>query len=97
MNVALWAEIRRLSEVEKLSQRAIARQLHCCDKTVRKAMAMEQPPSQASTRTSHSILDPYHAQIDALIDKYPTLSAVRVLEEISRGDNGYPGGITGDR
>jgi transposase len=93
MNVALWAEIRRLAEMEKLSQRAIARRLHCCDKTVRKALAMQQPPTQTPAKASHSILDPYHAQIDALIDKYPELSAVRVLEEISKGDDGYRGGI----
>ncbi len=94
MNVALWAEIRRLAEVEKLSQRAIARRLHCCDKTVRKAMAMEQPPTQLEAKSQRSILDPYHTQIDALIKKYPELSAVRVLEEISKGDEGYPGGIS---
>ncbi len=29
MNVALWAEIRRLAEIEKLSGRAISRRLHC--------------------------------------------------------------------
>lgn len=94
MNVALWAEIRRLTEVEKLSQRAITRRLHCCDKTVRKALAMEQPPPRKSAEPRSSILDPYHARIDALIKKYPELSAVRVLEEISKGDEGYPGGIS---
>jgi transposase len=94
MNVALWAEIRRLTEIEKLSQRAIARRLHCCDKTVRKALAMPQPPTQVPARPRSSILDPYHAQIDALIAKYPELSAVRVLEEISKGEAGYRGGIS---
>ena len=94
MNVALWAEIRRLTEVEKLSQRAIARRLHCCDKTVRKALALEQPPTQTPAKPQHSILDPYHAQIDALIEKYPELSAVRVLEEISKGNEGYRGSIS---
>ena len=29
MNVGLWAEIRRLAEIDKLSTRAIARRLHC--------------------------------------------------------------------
>ena len=29
MKVALWAEIRRLSEIEKLSGWAVARRLHC--------------------------------------------------------------------
>ncbi len=94
MNVALWAEIRRLTEVEKLSQRAISRRLHCCDKTVSKALAMEQPPTQIPAKTSHSILYPYHSRIDTIIEKYPELSAVRVLEEISKGDQGYHGGIS---
>ena len=94
MNVALWAEIRRLKEVEKLSQRAVSQRLHCCDKTVRKALAMEQPPTHMPTRVSQSILDPYHARIDLLIEKYPELSAVRVLEEISKGDEPYRGGIS---
>ena len=93
MNVALWAEIRRLAEREKLSQRAIARRLHCCDKTVRKALAMAEPPTQTPAPRRTSVLGPYHAQIDALIAKYPELSAVRVLEEISRGEQGYRGGI----
>jgi transposase len=93
MNVGLWAEIRRLAEVEKLSQRAIARRLRCCAKTVKKALALDGPPTQAPQSPGKSILDPYHAQIDALIEKYPELSAVRVLEEISKGDQGYRGGV----
>jgi transposase len=93
MNVALWAEIRRLHEIEGLSQAAIARQLHCCHKTVSKALTMDAPPSQAVTsRTSK--LDPFKPQIDQLIDRYPNLTAVRVLEEITKGNDGYQGGIT---
>ena len=94
MDVALWAEIRRLREQEKLSRRAIARRLHCCAKTVTKALAMDQPPTQRPPKVPRSILDPYHARIDALIEKYPKLSAVRVLEEISKGDDGYRGRIS---
>jgi len=37
MKVGLWAEIRRLKEIEKLSHRAIALRLGCCAKTVKKA------------------------------------------------------------
>jgi transposase len=94
MNVGLWAEIRRLTEVEKLSQRAIARRLHCCTKTVSKALELEEPPTQRPARPRQSILDPYRRQIDALIEKHPDLSAVRVLEEISKGDEGYRGGVS---
>ena len=97
MKVSLWAEIRRLHEIEGLKVREIARRLHCCTKTVNKALQMESPPLPASTpstpTTSGGILDPYHRQIDGLIAKYPELSAVRVLEEISRGQEGYRGSV----
>ena len=45
MNVALWAEIRRLAEIEKLSGRAIARRLHCSRHTVTAALELDQPPA----------------------------------------------------
>jgi transposase len=92
MKVSLWAEIRRLHEIERLSDRAIARRLRCCTKTVAKAWRMTQPPTEKS-KPRESILAPYQARIDALIAKYPDLSAVRVLEEISKGENGYRGKI----
>ena len=90
MNVAVWAEIRRLAEIEKLSGRAIAEQLHCSRHTVAAALKRDQPPTrQASQRAT--LLDPYRAKIDALLAKYPNLSAVRVREEIARGPEGYTG------
>jgi len=94
MNVALWAEIRRLSEIEKLSQRLIAQRLHCSRRTVKRALAMDQPPATAARVARGSLLDPYRPQIDALLAKYPGLSAVRILEEIRRGPEGYRGGIS---
>ena len=42
MKVSQWAEIRRLAEVERLSQRQIAQRLRCCWKTVKKALLMQQ-------------------------------------------------------
>ena len=92
MKVSLWAEIRRLHEIEGLTGRAIARRLHCCTKTVSKALAMPSPPAP-TPEPRDSILDPYRAQIDALMAKYPDLSAVRVPEEISRGEDGYRGSV----
>jgi len=92
MNVALWAEIRRLYEVEGLSQAAIARRLHCHHRTVRKALSMAATPTP-TPGPRESVLDPYRAQINALVGKYPDLSAMRVLEEIARGENGYRGTI----
>ena len=46
MKVSLWAEIRRLAEVEGLPQRQIAERLRCCWRTVKKALAMQQPPDE---------------------------------------------------
>ena len=94
MRVSLWAEIRRLHEIQRLSKNAIARQLGCCHKTVSKALEMNDPPSQTARPARTSKLDGYKSQIDQLIAQYPGLSAVRILEEIAKGDNGYQGGIT---
>ena len=49
MNVALWAEIRRLAEIEKLSGRAISRRLHCSRHTVAAALELDQPPGAKSS------------------------------------------------
>jgi transposase len=90
MNVALWAEIRRLAEIEKLSGWAISRRLHCSRHTVAAALALDQPPARQASRRA-SLLDSHRAKIDALLAKYPDLSAVRVREEIARGPEGYTG------
>jgi transposase len=92
MKVGLWAEIRRLAEVEKLSGRAIARRLRCSRYLVAAALELDQPPAHQITHRS-SRLDPYKAKIDALLAKYPELSAVRVHEEIARGPDGYAGSV----
>jgi transposase len=93
MNVALWAEVRRLKEIEKLSQRQIAQRLHCSRHTVAKALRREQPPT---TEVVHRVsrLEPHTSQIDALLAKHPDLSAVRIHEEIARGPDGFTGSVT---
>src|SRR5262249_4938359 len=93
MKVALWAEIRRLSEIDKLSGWAIARRLHCSRHTVAAALKLEQPPSSQTTPRARraSLLDPYVEQIKKLLAKHPDLSAVRIREEIARGPEGYTG------
>ncbi len=92
MKVSLWAEIRRLHEIEGLKGRAIARRLHCCTKTVAKALAMPlPPPPEAEPR--ENVLDRYRARIETLVANYPDLTAVRVKEEISKGEDGYRGSI----
>ena len=93
MKVSQWAEIRRLSQVERLSQRAIVSRLRCCQRTVKKALLMEHPPDETRRPRRGSLLDPYKPKIDDLVAKYPELSAVRVLEEIRKGPDGYPGQV----
>jgi transposase len=89
MNVALWAEIRRLAEIEKLSGRVIAQRLHCSRHTVAAALNQQQPPVSTPARRQ-SLLDPYVEKIQQLLDRHPDLSAVRIREEIARA--GYVGG-----
>ena len=93
MNGALWAEIRRLAEIDKLSGRLLARRLHCSRHTVAKALQLQQPPAQTAAPRA-SLLDPYVEQIQNLLAKYPDLSAVRIREEIARGPQGYQGSTT---
>jgi transposase len=93
MKVSFWAEVRRLHEVEGLSQRAIATKVGCCRETVRQALKMSQPPNERVGTKRGSILDPYKEKIDALVAQSPDLSAVRVTEEIGRGPDGYRGSV----
>jgi transposase len=90
MKVALWAEIRRLAEIEKLSGWVISRQLHCSRHTVAAALKLDQPPKREVIRRG-SLLDAHRSKIDALLAKYPDLSAVRICEEIARGPDGFTG------
>jgi transposase len=92
VNVALWAEIRRLAEIDKLSGWQIAKRLHCSRHTVAAALKMEQPPTPPAARRA-SVLDPYLKQIQKLLAQYPDLSAVRIHEEIARGPQGYTGSV----
>jgi transposase len=94
MKVSQWAEIRRLAEVEGLSQRQIVQRLRCCWRTVKKALTMDHPPDETRRSRRGSLLDPYKPKIDDLIARYPQLSAVRVLEELRKGPEGYQGQIS---
>lgn len=91
MTSELWAEVRRLAGVEKLSTRAIARRLLLSEKTVRRARRME-IFAPARRRERGSIVEPYVPRITDLLARYPELSGRRVLEEMRK--HGYSGGYT---
>jgi transposase len=92
MKVATWAEIRRLHEIEELSGRAIARRVNCSRDTVARALRLDHPAA-GKTRTRGSIIDPFVPKIEALVARYPDLSAVRIREEIAKPPGGYSGGL----
>lgn len=94
MKISQWAEIRRLVEVEKLSRRAVAKRLRCCQRTVAKALRMDHPPNEKRSAPRGSLLDPYKPKINELIARHPQLSATRVMEEICHGPDGYTGKLT---
>lgn len=92
LDVEQWAEIRRMKQVEGLSQREIHRRTGVHRDTIRRALALPRPPSYGSRPRRTSKLDPYLAEIERLLGDDATLSGVRIREEIEK--LGYSGGKT---
>ncbi len=86
-------EVLRLSMVEGLSMRAIARRLSMSRKTIRKilgrALLSERPRAK---EPRYSILDPYEDTIRAMLSDMPDLLAPSMLERLR--PLGYTGGIS---
>ena len=93
MKVSLWAEIRRLVEVEGLTGRQVIRRLHC-GREDRPRGARGGVAARPSPEAPRIDLDPFKPAIDAIIAKYPDFSAVRVREKIAKGEAGYHGELT---
>lgn len=91
MTPEIWAEVRRLFHVEKLSQREIARSLRIDRGTVRRALKREHAPARLS-RTRASIIVPFEKDLMEILERTPTITAVRMLEELRR--LGFPGKVT---
>lgn len=91
MDFQTWAEIRRLKELEKLSEREIAQRLSISRGKVRRALFNIQP-SQQGKRIRISKLDAFKPAIDEILREYPKLSGTRILEKLKV--RGYPGGKT---
>src|SRR5918994_4875864 len=81
-----------MSNVEGLSQREIHRRTGIHRDTIRRALASPRPPSYGPRARRASKLDPYRSEIERLLDDEPTLSGVRIREEIE--GLGYAGGKT---
>ncbi len=90
MDPGLWAEIRRLYFIEKLSKSEMAR-LKVIDRgTVKRAIESSSPPRYSRPVKQESKLDMHKGRIAELFSEYPSISVVRILEEIKKGD--YHGG-----
>jgi transposase len=92
LDVEQWAEIRRMKHVEGLSQREIHRRTGAHRDTIRRTLTSPEPPSYGPRPKRPSKLDPFLGEIERLLDDEPTLSGVRILEEIT--ELGYDGSKT---
>lgn len=86
------AEVLRLSLIEGLSLRAIAKRLHLSRKTVRRMLARGPARTPPSSTPRPSLLDAYEVEIRRLLDETPELTAPAVLERLR--PLGYTGGVS---
>jgi transposase len=86
------AEVLRLSLVEGVAVRAIAKRLHMSRKTVRKILGRHRAPPRPAAEPRGSILDPYETAIRAVLDDTPEMLAPAVLERLR--PLGYTGSVT---
>lgn len=86
------AEVLRLSFVEGLSQRAVAKRLGISRNTVRRLVGRAPRRERPATTPRASMLDAYDASIREWLEETPELKAPAVLERLRT--LGYTGGIT---
>jgi transposase len=91
MQPEVWAEIKRLKQVEGLSVAEIARRVCMDRKTVRRAIQAERMLVSKRTRRSPSKLEPFRSYIQERLKEYPNLAGTVIFEEIKR--QGYTGKI----
>jgi transposase len=92
IGVEQWAEIRRMKFVEGRSIHEIHRCTGLHRKTIRRALESDKPPGYGPRPKRQSKLDPFIETIEELLDDEPTLSGVRVREELAK--LGYDGSKT---
>ena len=81
LGVEDWAEIRRLSRAEGLSNSEIARVLGVARNTVRSALASAGPPRYVR-RPVGSVADAFESRIRELLAAYPTMPSTVIAERI---------------
>lgn len=91
MNAELWAEIKRLFNIEKLPIAEIARKVKMDRKTVRRAIRSERLPRRTQIARRPSLLDSYKPYIIERLKTYPRLPGTVLLQELRK--QGYPGQI----
>lgn len=91
MDEGLWAQIRLLKHHEDMKVRAIARKLSISRDTVRRALESDQCPRRLPAERG-SLVDPFDDAIRGILERYPDLTAVRILEKIR--PLGYKGQIS---
>lgn len=92
MDGVIWAKIREMYFIEKLSKREIARRLRVGRETIRIACNSDTCPVKEKSCKVRSKLEQFKQKIHELLVRFPTISAVRILEEIIK--EGYSGSIT---
>jgi len=92
LDVEQWADIRRMKYVEGLTQREIHRRTGIHRDTIRRALGAPKPPSYGPRPKRASKLDPFLESIEELLADEPTLSGVRIREELE--EQGYEGSKT---
>lgn len=91
MQPELWAAIKRMGEVEKLSISEIARRVRADRKTVRRVLASDGLPLVTRTPRQPGKLEPFKRYIDERLKRYPHISGSVIYEELRR--QGYAGKI----
>jgi transposase len=86
------SEVLRLSLIEGLSIRAIAKRLRTTRKTVRRLLGRGSERKPPSSEPRASLLDPYDAEIRRLLAETPEFTAPGLLERLR--PLGYTGGIS---
>ena len=86
------AEVLRLSLIDGMSARVIAKRLSMSRNTVRKMLGRAPARTNRPTAKRGSILEPYKPEIKDLLDEVPEMRAPAVLERLRV--LGYTGGVT---